>query len=418
MARPDLLFLVHRIPFPPNKGDKIRAHALLLSLAREFRVHLGCFVDDPEDMAHCDTVRELAGGECLFVPLARERALMRAATALLANRSATEGYFHHRDMRTWVAGTVRGKGIGQAVVFGSAMAPYLLDGPAPDLSRCILDMVDVDSDKWAQYARDGALPKRWLYGLEARRVRRLEIRASEAFGYTALVSPFEAETFRQIAPHLSGRILSIANGVDLSRFHPATPHPSPYPPGVLPIVMTGLMDYWPNIQGAEWFARQVLPVLVHERAHFYVVGANPPRDFLAGLPNVTVTGRVEDIRPYLAHAAVAVAPLLIARGVQNKVLEAMAMGRPLVATSAATRALAVTPGRHLLVADAAPDFAAAVTRLLDEVEARRFGSEGRRYVERHHRWPELMGAFSQLLAAPKAGAAEAPPPLQPCAVAV
>jgi sugar transferase (PEP-CTERM/EpsH1 system associated) len=313
---------------------------------------------------------------------------------------------------------VRDRRIAQAVVFGSAMAPCLLNGSMPDLSHSVLDMVDVDSDKWAQYAREGRAPKSWLHALEARRVRRLEVRAAEAFGRTALVSPFEAETFRQIAPHLSGRIVSVANGVDLARFDPAQAHRSPFAPDELAIVMTGLMDYWPNIQGAEWFARRVLPLLHHEKARFYVVGANPPRGFLAGLPNVTVTGRVEDTRPYLAHAAVAVAPLLIARGVQNKVLEAMAMGRPLVATSAATRALDVTPGRHLLVADAPADFAAGVARLLDQAEARQFGGEGRLYVEQHHRWPELMGAFSHLLKAPATAPAGAVPPLQPCSVAV
>jgi sugar transferase (PEP-CTERM/EpsH1 system associated) len=322
--------------------------------------------------------------------------------AAAAGRALTEGYYHHPQMWAWVRRLVARRRIGQAVFFSSAMAPYLCAAPGLDPLRCVLDMVDVDSDKWAQYALGSTLPKRWIYGLEARRLGRLEIAAAEAIGHTVLVSPHEVETFLRPAPHLAGKAHSIGNGVDMSYFDPARLHARPFPPGQTPIVMTGAMDYWPNIQGAEWFAREILPGIVAQNrsAAFHVVGANPPANYLSGVPNVSVTGRVPDMRPYLAQAAVIVAPLLISRGVQNKVLEAMAMARPVVATTPASRALAVTAGRELLVADEPQAFAQAVGAAL--ADPGELGARGRRHVEQHHQWDSLMAGFSDLLERPAA----------------
>jgi sugar transferase (PEP-CTERM/EpsH1 system associated) len=397
--KPDLLFLAHRIPYPPNKGDKIRSLAILTHLVRHYRIHLGCFVDDPADMIHRDALRSILGGECLFLPLVRQKALARALVAGVTGRSLSEGYYYHPKMQAWVRGVLSRRNIAQAIFFSSAMAPYLWAASGLVARRCVFDMVDVDSDKWAQYAAGFSGPKRWVYDLEARRLRRLEIKATEAMGHTVLVSPHEVQTFLHWAPHLINKVHSIGNGVDLAFFDSNRQHDRPFPSGQTPIVMTGAMDYWPNIQGAEWFATKVLPEIVERDrgAIFHVVGANPPKHFLAGVPNVSVTGRVADIRPYLAHAAIVVAPLLISRGVQNKVLEAMAMARPVVASTPASRALAVTAGRELMIADEPGSFARAVIEtLLDPGE---LGMLGRRYVERHHQWDGLMANFSDLLRA-------------------
>jgi sugar transferase (PEP-CTERM/EpsH1 system associated) len=408
--RPELLFLAHRIPYPPNKGDKIRAHAMLMHLTPRYRVHLACNVDDPADMAHAPLLQDLLGGECLFVPLHRGRALARAAAAAASGRSLSEGYFGAPAIGRWLARLARRRKIARTIVFGSAMAPFVLDEPALDAGTAIVDLVDVDSDKWAQYARDCAPPKRWLYAYEAGRVAALERRAAARFGHTVLVSPHEAETFARLAPESAARITSISNGVDLEHFAPDRFWPNPFPPGVTPVVMTGLMDYWPNIQAAEWFADEVLPLILRHAPdlHFAIVGANPPDSLRrrAGA-HLTVTGRVEDVRPYLAHAAVAVAPLRIARGVQNKVLEAMAMGRPVVASEPAARALAAAPGRDLLVEEEPQRFAAAVLRALDPATGDALGRAGRAYVEHHHRWAATLSRLDALLGS---GERKPPPP--------
>jgi sugar transferase (PEP-CTERM/EpsH1 system associated) len=220
-----------------------------------------------------------------------------------------------------------------------------------------------------------------------------------SFGATIVVSPFEAATLAGLVPDAADRIFSISNGVDLERFNPAEIYPHPLLDRRA-IVMTGAMDYWPNVEGAAWFANHVLPRVLDRApdARFYVVGSNPAREVrvLAG-PHVTVTGRVKDIRPYLAHAAVAVAPLRISRGVQNKVLEAMAMARPVVATREATRALQVTSGNELWVENDPDRFATAIVTALSAPEAKDVAARGRGYVERSHNWSRNLAALDLLL---------------------
>ena len=395
----DLLFLCQRMPYPPDKGDKIRAHALISRLARTRRVHLACPVDDPADMAHADHMRRLAGGECIFVPSPKSRAIARAAWSALLGRPLSQGYFHHPILARWIGGLLEKRTITQGVAYGSAMAPYLLRQPLLSPARCVLDMVDVDSDKWAQYVPTRRLPARWLYAWEARRLASLERRAALRFGATTLVSSHEAATLAAMVPEAAAKIRGVPNGVDLHYFDPQLRFARPFPEDVQAIVMTGLMDYWPNRQGAEWFAGQVLPLIARKlpRARFYVVGANPPPGFLARMPNVLVTGRVPDVRPFTAHAAVVVAPLQIARGVQNKVLEALAMRRPVVATRAATRALDVAHGRELLIADDAQSFAQAVEWAFHPALGETLGANGGAYVQEHHDWDRALAPFDEIL---------------------
>jgi glycosyltransferase involved in cell wall biosynthesis len=176
---------------------------------------------------------------------------------------------------------------------------------------------------------------------------------------------------------------------------------NPFPAGEIPIVMTGRMDYRPNIDGAEWFYREILPLVAKElpRAKFYVVGAKPSKSLRALVgPNLVVTGQVEDVRPYLQHAAAVVAPLRIARGLQNKVLEAMAMAKPVVATQEATRALAVESGTQLWIEDTPQKFARAVIAATEGSDRLQVARSARTYVERHHDWEHNLGVIDRLLA--------------------
>ncbi len=393
----DVLFLCHRIPYPPDKGDKIRSHALLKQLAKNHRVHLACFIDEPGDFAWCDAVRRIAGGECLFVRLTKANKSFRSAMAFLTGKPVTISTLESRAIRQWISALTRAHRIGAAVVFSSGMAPYVLDDPQLDPASSILDMVDVDSDKWRQYATALSGPRAWIFRREARTLERFERLAVQRFGATLLVSDYEAKTFAALAPESDSRIFALANGVDLDFFSTAE-FPNPFRPDELPVVMTGRMDYRPNIDAVEWFLREVMPRLKRDlpAVRFYAVGANPPRSWrrIAG-PGFEATGKVDDIRPYIQHAAAAVAPLRMARGIQNKVLEAMAMGKSVVATHEATRGLNVMPGTDLLVANDPDGFAAAVMAAIRRVD---LGKNARRYVERHHDWSRNLADLDQHLA--------------------
>jgi len=388
------LLLCHRIPFPPNKGDKTRSYALLRRLAESGPVHLACFIDDRQDLQYRAEVERLAGGECYFEPISPLSKSWRTAQAFLQGKAITASLCASESMTRWVSDLLNKTEIDNIVVFSSGMAPYVMAHPTL-AERAILDMVDVDSDKWRQYARAAKPPMSWIYAREARLVEALERAACRAFATTFLVSPFEAATFKTIAPGCASKVKTLENGVDLDFFSPR-PFPNPFGSEVIPIVMTGRMDYRPNSAGAIWYAREVLPVLrkTLPAAHFFVVGANPPASLrhLSG-PHITVTGRVDDVRPYLQHARVVVAPLQIARGVQNKVLEGMAMGRPIVATREATRALDISPGVHLIVENEQNKFAAAIADICSNKRSDAMAAQGRLFVEQHHSWRAVLNGL-------------------------
>lgn len=410
-----LLFLSHRLPFPPNKGDKIRSHALFTHLAAKHKVYLGCFIDDDADFAHEALVREMAGGDCLMLPLTRRHKRIASAMALLSGSSITEYVYRSAAMQRWVDGILQREAIDCAVVFSSSMAPYLLSGKYLPPQRVLFDMVDLDSDKWRQYSALAGPLTAWIYRREAGKLLALERRAAAKFARTYLVSSYEVRSFSLLAPESSARIQPFCNGVNLEYFAPGN-YSSPFPPDVTPIVMTGRMDYWPNVEGALWFMREVLP-LVKQRiadARFYVVGGQPaPALRNLAAPDIEVTGEVPDVRPFIATARVVVAPLRIARGVQNKVLEALAMGVPTVATEEASRALAVSDGKDIWIANGAEAFADAVVRATEAAGRGLIAANGRSYVEKHHDWSRLLSRFDAALedlTAPEQGHATRPGP--------
>lgn len=404
----NILFLCHRIPYPPDKGEKIRAYHMLAHLAGKHTVHLAAFVDDPADMAHAETLRGIAKGECLFVPLNRATVTARMALAMLTGKPLTTSYFAGQVMQEWIGSML--KRIDRAVVFSSAMAPFLMGRRGFDLASAVLDMVDVDSDKWQQYAAVERGPKAWIYAREAHTLLKLERQAAAAFGATLLVSPFEARTMAELAPESRARIHSMANGIDLERNNPALSFDNPFPADVQPLVMVGTMDYRPNVEGALWFTEEILPRIQAKlpEARFYVVGAKPGAELLKPRPGVVVTGRVDDVRPYVSHAAAVVAPLRLARGVQNKVLEGMAMRKPVVASTPASRGLEVVAGQDLWVEDEPDAFARAVIAAATGPDRERIAENGRHRVERDYAWRETLSVLDRLLEAEPASAAGAP----------
>ena len=411
----DLLFLAHRMPYPPDKGDKIRAFHVLRHLARSFRIHLGCFSDDPNDAQYVERLGEHCAS--MFVaPLSRRVALARGLYALASGDALSEGYFRDGRMTRWVAETMARVDPENIFVFCSSMAPYA--APYASTRRVLVDMVDVDSEKWRAYGEEAAWPLDRLYARESRALLALERRAAMLFERSLFVSREEADVFLRAAPETAGRVGFFQNGVDLDYFDPGRVLANPFAAEAAPIVFTGTMDYRPNIEGVEWFAHQVLPSVRrnHPQAEFWIVGSYPgPRvTKLAQDSAIRVTGRVADVRPYLAHASCVVAPLHIARGLQNKVLEAMAMARPIVSTPAACEGLSAKAGRDLLLAETADAFANAVSSVLAG-GLEDLGHQARLCVESDYNWTRNLRVLDELFqgANERSGMPEAVPCVDP-----
>jgi sugar transferase (PEP-CTERM/EpsH1 system associated) len=362
----NLLYLVHRLPYPPNKGDKVRSFNLLKHLAKQHRIFLGTFIDDPEDEIYLDDVKRYCA-DVYVARLSPRWGKLRSLTGLVSGEALSLPYYRDAGLRQWVQRTITSAPINTAVVFSSVMADYLDDMiTLPTL----VDFVDMDSAKWTQYASTHAWPLSWLYRREGARLlafeRSVAMRAQRSF----FVTDAETDLFRRAAPEASDRVEAICNGVDSDFFAPENGGVSPYPAGITPVVFTGAMDYWPNVDGAVWFANDILPPLRsrHPDLRFYVVGRNPDPAVKAlaadSATGTVVTGTVDDVRPYIAHAALVVAPLRIARGIQNKVLEAMAMARPVVATANCAAPINAQVGHDLLAAADVAGFIAHVEALL------------------------------------------------------
>ena len=396
----DLLFLTHRIPYPPNKGDKIRAWHMLDYLRRHFRVHLGCFIDDPQDRQHVAMLQALCAS-CCCVDQSPRAARLRSLRGLLSGEALSLPYYRDAELANWVAHTLRQHPIATALAFSGPMAQYLPARSRGNPLHRVLDLVDVDSEKWLDYATTQPWPLAALYRREARRLLAFEQSSADQLDAVTLVSSAEADLFRRRAPGAAHKIGHFNNGVDSDYFAPQPGVATPYPERQTVLVFTGAMDYWPNVEAVRWFAWRVLPSLRLQcpALHFYIVGARPTDRVraLQALPGVHVTGGVPDIRPYLQHALAAVAPLRIARGVQNKVLEAMAMEKTVVASPQALEGLSAVAGFELLRADDGAAFIRQLSDLLANPASPAIGSAARQRVLLDYSWRRNLRGLGGLL---------------------
>lgn len=392
-----LLYLVHRMPYPPNKGDKVRSYHLLRHLAAQHQVYVGTFIDDPDDAQHLPALRAMCSDLCA-VPLNPKAAKLRSLTALATGQALTLRYYDDARLHRWVRETVAREGIDAVVVFSSAMAPYADHAPGRPV---LLDLVDVDSAKWAEYAPNHAWPMSWVYRREGQRLLAFESAAVRRATRSFLVTDKEVALFERLAPECRGQVDAVGNGVDAESFQPAASWPSPFAADELPLVFTGAMDYWPNVDAVSWFVQAMLPAVRQRwpRARFHIVGRapTPAVQALAG-PAVNVTGTVPDVRPYLQHAAAVVAPLRLARGVQNKVLEAMAMARPVVCAASCAEAIEAADGAQLLAATEPEDYVRGITALLGGADrAGAIGAAARRFVLDHYSWAARLQPLDHIL---------------------
>jgi len=385
-ATPSVLYLTHRVPFPPDKGDRIRNYHVLRELAKRGRIWLACLADEPVP----DATRAALAGLCErveIVPVGGKKRWLRAGTSALIGGSLTEGAFREPALDAVIRKWVPEAEFAAAVVSASSLAPYLRRNGLESLPA-VVDLVDVDSQKWFDFAASAKPHKRWLYKLEGRRVRKLEQRLAETATAVTIVSRAECDVFDSFTRPCRGTVAT--NGVDLDYFRP-----QPETPTVPACAFVGAMDYLPNIDGAVWFTTDIWPRIraKYPTAEFRVIGRKPAPAVakLAELPGVVVTGSVPDVRPFVASAAVAVCPIRIARGLQNKVLEAMAMAKPTVAAPAAIAALGVTVGTHLLSPTSPDEWVRDVGELFDDPARReKLGTAAREYVEGHHHWDRCL----------------------------
>ncbi len=392
------LFLAHRIPFPPDRGDKIRSWQLLKYLAARDTVHLACFADDEADAANLAGLRDALGSRLgdVYVEPRRAGRAVAGARALATARPVSLTLFDSPRLRGFVERMLAKGGIEAVFAFSGQMAQFVPAGLAP---RFVMDFGDVDSAKFAAYSDAASGPMRWLYRREASRLFAFERAVAARADVVTFVSEAEAKVFRDATGLANIRALS--NGIDFNHFAPdaefAPLRPVERQQGPL-LLFTGQMDYPPNVDAVRWFARAVVPFV--PEARFVIAGRAPTADVtaLAG-DRVIVTGAVADMRSWLAAADLVVAPLRIARGIQNKVLEAMAMARPVVASPAAFEGIEAEPGRDLIVADGAEAMAVAIQDLLaDPARAAAIGQAARRLVVETYSWESRLAALDAMLA--------------------
>jgi sugar transferase (PEP-CTERM/EpsH1 system associated) len=393
-----VLYLAHRIPYPPEKGDKIRSYQEVLALHRSCDLTIGCFVDDEADLVHIPALRELCR-ELVVERLPVLPARLRSIAALAGRGSLSLAYYRSGAM--WRRLETVGPAFDAIVAFSSTMAPYAERTPA---RRKVLDLCDLDSEKWNQFAAEAPFPRSWVYAREARRLGRYEATVVRRFDATVLVTEPEAALLRARAP--GARVVVVPNGVDLEFLDP---EPFPKQGDGRTLVFVGAMDYFSNVDAVVWFHQRVLPRIRAEVGdiRLRIVGGRPDPAVrrLARTPGVEVTGFVKDVRPEICGADLSVAPLRLGRGVPNKVLEALALALPVVATSNAVAGLELGGFHGVDVADEAEAFARAVVRRLREIRGgdRRFPAN-RDLLASRYSWEVLGRALRGLVADDMRGA--------------
>jgi polysaccharide biosynthesis protein PslH len=392
-----ILYLCHRIPYPPNKGDKIRAFHHIRVLAARHDVDVFTLADDERDLAY----RDALAAHCRRLTVVRVHprlARLRSLPYLLTGTPLSVPYFYSAELQAEVRNALSQRSYDRIFVYCSTMFQYV--PPAESIS-VVTDLVDMDSDKWRQYAAHTAFPFSAVYRREGRALQLYERKVCERSACAVVSTEREAWLARRIAP--AARVHVVPNGVDTEYFRP---HGKP-PQGPPHVIFTGDMSYFPNEEAVIFFARRVLPLIRNEIAgvRFLIVGRNPGRKVheLQALDGVEVTGFVPDVREWLAKAQVAVAPFTIAAGIQNKILEAMAYGLPVVATTRAAQGLSAHVTGLVATGETAEELAAQVVAVLrDSQLAQRKGTDGRRKVTEEYSWATALDRLLQLVENPLA----------------
>ncbi len=413
----NILFLAHRIPYPPDKGDKIRSFHTIKYLSKSNNLFLGATLDQKSDMKYVSGLRQYCS-EIHAVFFKKKVKLLRS---MASNLSLSVANFYDTSLQVYVDKTLREKRIDVVICFCSPMAEYIFrtplfkEGRMGDI-KLVMDYVDLDSDKWSQYASYSKFPLNILYRMEQRRLFRYETQVNRVFDHSVFISDREVTTFKkQYAEARSVHVIS--NGVDSNYFSPklrdtsslsienggAINKVSRRTSNMNPsLVFTGVMDYFANEDGVRWFCNCVLHRIRSQipAVQFYIVGNRPTKmvQRLSMVEGVIVTGFVDDIREFYWLANVCVAPLRIARGLQNKVLEAMATGNAVVATTNARDGIIAHEKIDIITADDEKTFAQEVVSLLrDEERRREMGLRAVENIKENYSWDANLRKFDRLI---------------------
>lgn len=392
----EILFLCHRVPWPPNRGDKIRSHHILRKLMAHAPVNLVCFADDEGEAAEeSDMKHSLASVQIVQ----RTKSNWQAGIeALITAKPVSLTSFGSGEIRDYVETILSTRPIDCIFVFSGQMAQFI---PADYTGRVVMDFADVDSAKFESYADTGSGPMAWINRREGKLLRAFEQKVAKRSDYALFVSEAEAQLFRQRSGLDAGKVKAVGNGIDLDFYDPdkasaITSHKD----GPL-IIFTGQMDYRPNIDAVVSFSGEVMPEILehYPYAKFAIVGRAPTDEVarLDGMNGTFVTGSVDDIRGWLKGADIVVAPLRIARGIQNKVLEAMAMGKPVVASVAAAQGIDAVDGQHFHIAKGPQHEAELVCDLLsDPRKAKAIGDNARSLIRSAYSWETQLADITDL----------------------
>ena len=389
-----ILFLTQRLPYPPNKGDKLRSFNEIKHLSLNHEISLVCLTDTEAELSLAGELHKY----CRSVDVvyhSRERARINSIVGLFSKKPLTLSHFRSRQLKTVVNRKLTEEKFDLIFVYCSSMAQYV-----DHVRHCpvIIDFVDVDSEKWRQYSCHSRFPMNLVYRLESQRLRRYERILSEKFRHCFFVSEKEVEDFRTFAAP-SASVDSIPNGVDGKIFSPSY---DPFDRNS--VVFTGAMDYFANIEAVLFFVDRIMPLILKRvpQLRFYIVGSNPSREICRlseKYSNISVTGRVDSVRPYVVNSSVFVAPMRIARGVQNKILEAMAMGVPVVTTSLGFEGINAIPGSDIFVEDTPEAFANQVVQLMTDSRLRfRTAQSARNVVDTRYDWQANLSKLDSVLA--------------------
>jgi len=369
---------------------------MLKYLAQRYEVHLGAFVDDPFDWKYKNEVEALCK-EVKLIRLKPATAKIKSLAGFLSGRPLSLPYYANKEMQRWIQQTTSATKFHQVLVFSSSMVQYV---PKTLHSNTVVDFVDIDSNKWEQYAAKKSFPMSLVYRREGKKLFQYEDEIAKSVKYSLFVSPIEAQMFKELIQGSEEKIGYFNNGVDSDYFDPGAKLKNPFPKHITPIVFTGAMDYWANIEGVQWFCQHCWPS-IHQSvadARFYIVGGNPAESVtaLAKDGEVIVTGRVEDIRPYLKYADLVVAPLRVARGVQNKVLEAMSMGKRVILTPQAMEGIEPFSS---LEADCLAESSELAERCIGALGSppKHMLSEYRAFILKHYNWIPNLDRLNEYL---------------------
>lgn len=395
----EILFLAHRMPFPPDRGDKIRSHHLLKALAEMAPVHAGCFGDTDADFEHEPSLARYTESHRLI--RRKKSMVVSGLEALASHKPISLTAFWHYELGEWVKQTIKDRDISTIFVFSGQMGQYV---PADFEGRVVVDLCDVDSAKFEAYAKDGYWPRSWIDAREGKLLSDEEQCVSKRANMTLFVSAAEAALFNsRLTDHTAHDVKALRNGIDAAFFDPsaAKPHGDLAENTGANLVFTGQMDYAPNVVAAKRVMDRILPQIreIHPDTNFHLVGRAPVAELRKrdGQNGIRVWGEVPDVRPFLAAADVVVAPLEIARGVQNKVLEAMAMARPVVLSHEAATGIDAEDGRDFAIgADDGQIVARILALLADGPAALNMAASARRYVLAHQSWAAMLAPLPQI----------------------